>query len=75
MAEQMQRSACMLVMEYVPGAPLFNLEKPFTADNLNQTAADLGRSVFFLLYRNGDNKISPLSGMARDLVRMKKKTY
>lgn len=45
MAEQMQRSACMLVMEYVPGAPLFNLEKPFVPDNLNQTAADLGRSV------------------------------
>ena len=44
MADQMQHSACMLVMEFVPGSALFNVQKPFEADNLEQTAADLGRS-------------------------------
>ena len=43
MAEQMQRSTCMLVMEYVPGRALFNIDQPFMPDNLEQTAADLGR--------------------------------
>ena len=33
----------MLVMEYVPGTSLFNVRKPFEADKLEQTAADLGR--------------------------------
>ncbi len=44
MADQMQRSACMLVMEYVPGMALFTVHTPFEADKLEQTAADLGRS-------------------------------
>ena len=44
MADQMQHSACMLVMEYVPGSALFDVQKPFEAANLEQTAADLGRS-------------------------------
>ena len=43
MADQMQRSTCSLVMEYVPGTPLFSASKPFEADKLEQTAADLGR--------------------------------
>lgn len=43
MADQVQRSACMLVMEYVPGAVLFHVQKPFEAERLEQTAADLGR--------------------------------
>ena len=43
MADQVQRSACMLVMEYVPAAALFNVQKPFEPDRLEQTAADLGR--------------------------------
>ena len=43
MAEQMQRSTCMLVMEYVPGRALFNIDQPFMPDNLEQTAADIGR--------------------------------
>lgn len=46
MAEQMQRSACMLVMQYVPGAPLFSMDQPFIPGNLEQTAADLGRYSF-----------------------------
>ncbi|DBA96975.1 TPA: hypothetical protein ACH3X1_001299 [Trebouxia sp. C0004] len=47
MADQMQRSACMLVMEYVPGSALFAVHGPFQAEKLEQTAADLGR--LFLL--------------------------
>ena len=43
MADQMQHSACMLVMEYVPGTALFNVHKPFEAKHMEQTAADLGR--------------------------------
>jgi len=43
MADQMQRSACMLVMEYVPGSALFAVSRPFQAETLEQTAADLGR--------------------------------
>ena len=43
MADQMQRSACMLVMEYVPGTALFTVNKPFQEEKLEQTAADLGR--------------------------------
>ena len=43
MADQMQRSACMLVMEYVPGSALFAVNGPFQAEKLEQTAADLGR--------------------------------
>ncbi len=43
MADQMQRSACMLVIEYVPGSALFAVNGPFQAEKLEQTAADLGR--------------------------------
>ena len=50
MAEQMQRSTCLLVMEYVPGAPLFNLDQPFWPENLEQTAADLGRCIVCAAY-------------------------
>ena len=45
MAEQMQRSTCLLVMEYVPGTALFTASKPFGSDKLEQTAADLGRLI------------------------------
>ena len=48
MAEQMQRGTCLLLMQYVPGAPLFNVDQPFWPENLEQTAADLGR--WLLLY-------------------------
>lgn len=43
MANQMQQSVCMLVMEYVPGTALFHMQRPFQPERLEQTAADLGR--------------------------------
>ena len=43
--ELMGRSACMLVMEYIPGRPLFDLEEPFQATHIMRTAEDLGRSA------------------------------
>ena len=50
MADQVQRSACMLVMEYVPGAALFHVQKPFQPERLEQTAADLGRYAACSVY-------------------------
>ena len=41
--EQMARSPCMLVMEYIPGSGLFDLEQPFQAHQIMRTAEDLGR--------------------------------
>ena len=43
MANQMQQSACALVMEFVPGTALFHVQQPFGLQRLEQTAADLGR--------------------------------
>lgn len=43
MANQMQQSACALVMEYVPGTALSHVQQPFEFERLEQTAADLGR--------------------------------
>ncbi|EIE20699.1 hypothetical protein COCSUDRAFT_57268 [Coccomyxa subellipsoidea C-169] len=45
--EQMARSACMLVMEYIPGRALFHLQQPFQPAQILRTAEDLGR--LFLL--------------------------
>lgn len=41
--EQMARSACMLVMEYIPGRALFHLQQPFQPAQILRTAEDLGR--------------------------------
>jgi hypothetical protein len=41
--ELMGRSACMLVMEYIPSRPLFDMEEPFQAHQILRTAEDLGR--------------------------------
>lgn len=43
--EQMKQSACMLVMEYIPGRPLLGEQEPFQAARILRTAEDLGRSV------------------------------
>ena len=43
--EQMKQSACMLVMEYIPGRPLLGEQEPFQAAHVLRTAEDLGRSV------------------------------
>ncbi len=43
--EQMARSACMLVMEYIPGRGLFQLLEPFQPPQILRTAEDLGRSA------------------------------
>ncbi|CAL8468092.1 g7631 [Coccomyxa elongata] len=45
--EQMARSPCMLVMEYIPGRGLFQLQEPFQPPQILRTAEDLGR--LFLL--------------------------
>lgn len=44
--EQMKQSACMLVMEYIPGRPLLGEQEPFQAARILRTAEDLGRSVY-----------------------------
>ena len=41
--EQMGRSACVLVMEYIPGRPLLGEQEPFQATQILRTAEDLGR--------------------------------
>lgn len=41
--EQMARSPCMLVMEYIPGRGLFQLQEPFQPPQILRTAEDLGR--------------------------------
>ena len=41
--EQMGRSACVLVMEYIPGRPLLGEQEPFQASQILRTAEDLGR--------------------------------
>ena len=43
--EQMGRSACVLVMEYIPGRPLLGEQEPFQATQILRTAEDLGRCV------------------------------
>ena len=39
----MGRSACVLVMEYIPGRPLLGEQEPFQATQILRTAEDLGR--------------------------------
>lgn len=41
--ELMGRAACLLVMEYVPGQPLFQAPQPFAPGQVLRTAEDLGR--------------------------------
>ena len=41
--EQMGRSVCMLVMEYIPGRALLSEQEPFQALHILRTAEDLGR--------------------------------
>ena len=41
--EHMGRSACVLVMEYIPGRPLLGEQEPFQATQILRTAEDLGR--------------------------------
>ena len=41
--ELMGRSACLLVMEYVPGRALFQAPEPFALGQVLRTAEDLGR--------------------------------
>ena len=41
--ELMGRSACLLVMEYVPGQALFQAPEPFAPGRALRTAEDLGR--------------------------------
>ena len=43
--EQMGRSACILVMEYIPGRPLLGEQEPFQAAQILRTAEDLGRYI------------------------------
>ena len=41
--EQMGNSACVLVMDYIPGRALLSEREPFQAPHLLRTAEDLGR--------------------------------
>jgi hypothetical protein len=41
--EAMARATCCLLMEYVPGAALFQAPQPFAPQQLLRTAEDLGR--------------------------------
>ena len=41
--EQMGRSACVLIMEYIPGRGLLSQREPFQAPHVLRTAEDLGR--------------------------------
>ena len=41
--ELMARSACLLVMEYVPGQALFQALQPFAPGQVLRTIEDLGR--------------------------------
>jgi len=43
LAEQLARAACVLVMEFVPGAALLAAGEPFQPARLPATATDLGR--------------------------------
>ena len=43
--EQMGSSACLLVMEYIPGRALLSEQDPFQAQRVLRTAEDLGRCV------------------------------
>ena len=50
--EQMGSSACVLVMDYIPGRALLSEQEPFQAPHLLRTAEDLGRCrVPTLLFR------------------------
>jgi len=42
----MGSSACLLVMEYIPGRALLSEEEPFQAQHILRTAEDLGRWCF-----------------------------
>ncbi len=41
----MGSSACLLVMEYIPGRALLSEQDPFQAQRVLRTAEDLGRCV------------------------------
>lgn len=41
--DQLSKCSSCLVMEFIPGLPLFEASEPFQTDRINQTASDLGR--------------------------------
>ncbi len=41
--EEMTRSSCMLVIEFVPGRALFRSREAWTPEHLTQTMEDVGR--------------------------------
>lgn len=48
--EQLGKCKCCLVMDFIPGMPLFDATEPFQQDNLKQTASDLGRYISGLIF-------------------------
>ena len=45
LSEQMSKTSCALVMDYVPGTAFCEASEPFLPKHLHQTASDLGRQA------------------------------